>query len=116
MAPGRGVGRKGGECFQNISIFINWKTKFCKNDKFLVVHRRRQEFYFDYFDFWWGTLISFPASVNKFIILPLQFSNFGEGTFPLFPHPDSAYLVFVLHETLSGNINGKRSRLRGMEV
>ena len=52
--------------------------------------RRRKEFY--YFDFGWGTLIHFPASAYKFLIFPVHFSNFGEGTFPLFPHPGGAMM------------------------
>ena len=51
--------------------------------------RRRQEYY--YFDIGWGTLIHFPASVDKFVTFPIHFSNFGKGTFPLFPHPGGAY-------------------------
>ena len=63
----------------------NWVT--CEQRGNL--HWRRQEFY--YFDFGWGTLTHFPASIDKFFIFPIHFSNFGEGTFPLFPHPGGAY-------------------------
>ena len=38
-----------------------------------------------------GEYIHFLALVYKFIIFPVHFSNFGEGTFPLFPHTGGAY-------------------------
>ena len=74
--------------------------------KHQIAHRRRQEFY--YFDFGWGTLIHFPGSLDKFVTFSIQFSNFGEGTFPMFPHPGGAYdcpaaSLFRLTPLFSGN-------------
>ena len=64
------------------------KIEECLLDLTLHLHWRRQEFY--YFDFGRGALIHFSAAASKFIIFHMQFYNFGDGTFPLFPHPGGA--------------------------
>ena len=33
----------------------------------------------------------FPTAINKCFIFPRHFFDFGEGTFPLFPHPGGGY-------------------------
>ena len=38
-----------------------------------------------------GNTNTILASIDNFFLFPIDFSNFGEGTFPLFPHPGGAY-------------------------
>ena len=79
------------------SVFNLFHPSLCWKDAFdsslSTMHRRRQEFY--YVDFGWGTLIHFPASIDKFLIFPIHFFNFGEVTFPIFPHPGGAYAMVI---------------------
>ena len=45
-----------------------------------MCYRRGQEFY--YFDFGWRILIDFMAPNYNFVIVLIDFPNFGCGTFP----------------------------------